>query len=261
MKNYNLRLVSVIIPYFNKKKYFKQAFLSAYHQTYKQLEIIIVYDNFLKNDLSFIKKIINNKKKKKISLIINKHNLGAGLSRNIGLKAAKGEYIAFLDADDNWKKNKIEKQIKFMKKNKIQICFSAYDIIDSDNKIIGERFAKKKINFNDLVKSCDIGLSTVILKKKILNDRYKFPNLKTKEDYVLWLSLSKKNNFYGINEILSQWRKLDNSLSSNVIQKMIDGFRVYHHYLKFNFLKSICCLILLSLNFLKKSNFFYYKKI
>jgi len=101
VKYYNLNLVSVIIPYFNKKKYFKQAFLSAYYQTYKQLEIIIVYDNVLKNDLSFIKKIINNKKKRTIKLIINKHNLGAGPSRNIGLNAATGEYIAFLDADDN----------------------------------------------------------------------------------------------------------------------------------------------------------------
>jgi len=148
-----------------------------------------------------------------------------------------------------------------MKKNKFPICFSAYEIIDNNNKIIGERFAKKKIKFNDLVRSCDIGLSTVILKKKILKKRYKFPNLKTKEDYVLWLILSKKNNFYGMNKILSQWRKLDNSLSSNTIQKIVDGFRVYHDYLKFNFLKSIYYLVLLSLNFLKKSNFFYYKKI
>ena len=102
------------------------------------------------------------------------------------------------------------------------------------------------------MKSCDIGLSTVILKRNLLNHS-KFAKLSTKEDYVLWLKLSKKGyKFYGLNQNLASWRLTTNSLSSSSIQKLIDGFRVYNQYMKYNFFKSIYYLFCLSLNFLKK---------
>ena len=91
----------------------------------------------------------------------------------------------------------------------------------------------KQINFDDLIKSCDIGLSTVILKKDLFsNPNYRFANLKTKEDYVLWLKLAKDGILLnGLDENLVSWRKNKNSLSSSVTQKIIDGFRVYNSYL------------------------------
>ena len=119
----------------------------------------------------------------------------------------------------------------------------------------------KKISFKELIKSCDIGLSSVIIKKNIFDEKkILFPNLKTKEDYVLWLKLAKENvGLYGLQENLSYWRKTNNSLSSSVIQKLIDGYRVYSIYLGFNFFKSLFCLITLSLNFmLKKNDMFFF---
>ena len=81
----------------------------------------------------------------------------------------------------------------------------------------------------------------------------KFPNLKTKEDFVLWLKILQKNIFIGsLNETLSSWRKLDNSLSSSVLQKIKDAFKVYNYYMQFNFIKSFYYVICLSINFLKK---------
>ena len=161
--------------------------------------------------------------------------------------------IAFLDCDDIWKENKLETQINFMREKNVDISFTGYEIIDSLNNIIGKRPAKAIIDFNDLIKSCDIGLSTVIIKKSLLNENIKFGSLKTKEDYVLWLNLAKKNyKFYGINLFLTKWRKLDNSLSSSTLQKLFDGFRVYNKYLKYNKFLSIFCLIRLSLNYLLK---------
>ena len=114
---------------------------------------------------------------------------------------------------------------------------------------------KKKINYKNLIYSCDIGLSTVIIrKKKLIELNCFFPSLKTKEDYVLWLKLSKKGvSFYGMNNYLSYWKKTDNSLSSNLSQKLVDGFRVYYIYLKFGFFKSLFHLLILSLNFLRKN--------
>ena len=138
-----------------------------------------------------------------------------------------------------------------MKKNNLNISHTSYDIIDKNNKIKSSRKARN-LAYKDLVKSCDIGLSTVILKRNLLN-HFKFAKLSTKEDYVLWLKLSKKGyKFYGLNQNLASWRLTANSLSSSSIQKLIDGFRVYNQYMKYSFFKSIYYLFCLSLNFLKK---------
>ena len=247
-------LVSIIIPYFKKKKYFLKSFNSAYQQIYKKKEILIVYDDPDLSDLSFIKKIIKNKKN--VYLYVNNKNQGVGPSRNLAIRKSSGEFLAFIDSDDIWKKQKLNEQIQFMKKNKLIASFTSYSIINSFGKTIGFRPAKEKITFNDLTFSCDIGLSTVILRnKKKIKNKIKFPNLKTKEDYVLWLNLSKKEViFYGLKSNLTKWRKLENSLSSNLTQKLLDGFRVYYVYLKFNIFKSIWHLFLLSKNYLLKSN-------
>ncbi len=245
-------LVSVIIPYYKKKKYFFNSFNSAYNQTYKKKEIIIIYDDENLNDLNYIKKITKNKKN--IKIIINKNNIGAGYSRNAGIMKSQGEYIAFLDSDDLWHKDKLNIQINYMIDKKINFTFSSYKIIDKKNKTIGLRKADKFINYQNLLHSCDIGLSTVVLKKNLLNKKTRFPNIKTKEDYVLWLLLVKKQiKLYGIDKYLAKWRKTEGSLSSNTFQKLNDGFIVYKKYMNFNYIKSFYYLFILSLNFLKKT--------
>ncbi len=244
-------LVSIIIPYYKKKNYFFKSFYSAYKQSYKKKEIIIIYDDENLIDLKYIKKITKNKKNVKI--IINKHNVGAGESRNIGIKVSKGEFIAFLDSDDLWVKDKLKIQINYMVNNKISFIFSSYKIIDKENKVLSLRKAENNTNYKKLLHSCDIGLSTVVLKKALLGKKIRFPNIKTKEDYVLWLFLAKKKiKFHGIHKYLVKWRKTENSLSSSTFQKLVDGYMVYKRYMGFNSIKSFYYLIILSLNFLRK---------
>ena len=115
-KNIKKNLVSIIIPYFKKKQFFLESFNSAYYQSYKRKEIIIIYDDSDQADLSFIKKIIKNKRN--TYLYINRKNHGAGPSRNLAIRKSKGEFLAFIDSDDVWDKQKLTKQIKFMKKKK-----------------------------------------------------------------------------------------------------------------------------------------------
>ena len=243
-------LISVIIPYYKKKEYIISSINSVLNQTYKNLEIIIIYDDLNKEDLNLLKKI--KKKDNRIKIYINKKNLGAGRSRNKGIQLSKGIFVAFLDSDDLWKKNKLKKQIFFMKKNGINASHTSYTIINSNNKIIGSRNAKD-MSYKQLLKSCDIGLSTVVLKKEIITSKIKFANIKTKEDYVLWLKITFNNNkIFALNDNLTKWRKLEDSLSSSRLQKIYDGYLVYRKYMNFNLLKSFGFLMLLSFNYFLK---------
>ncbi len=246
-----MRNVSIIIPYFKKRKFIKKTIDSIKLQTYKNFEVIIVYDDEDHSDLLFLKKI--QRTDNRIRLIVNKKSLGAGRSRNVGISKAKSNFIAFLDADDLWKKNKIELQLNYMIKNNLEICHTSYEILN--NKNIKKKIMKAKTfeNYKQLLFSCDIGLSTVMLKKKIITKTCKFPNLKTKEDFVLWLLILKKNIKIGsLEKNLTKWRKLDDSLSSSVFQKLKDGYTLYSDYMKYNFLKSLWYLLLLSINSLRK---------
>ena len=247
----NENLVSIIIPYYKKKEYILKTINSVLNQSYSQFEIIIIYDDENLSDLNYLDKLF--KSEKKIKIIKNSRNIGAGFSRNKGIENAKGDFIAFIDADDIWKKNKLENQINFMIKEKLEFSHTSYEIIDKNDKVLGKRISRNFIKVDDLIKSCDIGLSTVIFRKKIIDDQTKFPNLKTKEDFVLWIKILQKNIFItSLNETLTSWRKIDNSLSSSTIQKLSDAFKVYNYYMKFNFFKSCYYVICLSINFLRK---------
>ena len=244
-----MSLVSIIIPYYKKKDDINTTINSILNQNFKNYEIIIVYDDENKEDLKLIQEI--KQKDERIKLLINERNLGAGESRNRGIKIARGKFIAFIDADDIWKPLKLSKQIDFMIKNNFSITHTSYNIVNDEKKIIGLRQAKNLI-FSNLLKSCDIGLSTVILEKKILNDN-KFAKLNTKEDYVLWLNLSKDGHeFKALNESLTDWRLSKNSLSASTLRKLIDGYKVYRIYLRQSVVKSVISLLTLSFNFLKK---------
>ena len=244
-------LVSIIIPYYKKKEYILKTINSVLNQSYNNYEIIIIYDDENLSDLDYLEKLF--KSEKKIKIIKNSRTVGAGFSRNKGIENANGEFIAFIDADDTWKKYKLENQINFMKKKNLKFTHTPYEIIDKNDKVLGERISKNFEKVDDLIKSCDIGLSTVIIKKEIIDYQTTFPNLKTKEDFVLWLKILKKNILISyFNETLSSWRKLDNSLSSSIAQKLIDAFKVYNYYMKFNFVKSLYYTICLSINYLKK---------
>jgi len=252
-----LPYVTIIIPYKNNLEYLFIALKSIFKQSYKNFKILIVYDDEDKSDLFKIKKFFkNNFFKRKISykIIVNKYSLGAGYARNVGIKKSNTKYLAFLDSDDIWDKNKLNIQINFMEKNNILFSHTSYHVINSNNKIISSRSARKEMIFNDLIKSCDIGLSTVIVSSSLLSkDKLMFPRIKTKEDYVLWLQIVKKiKTIRGLNIKLTYYRKTKNSLSSNKLLSLINGYKVYRNYMNYGLIKSLIYLFILSINSLKK---------
>ena len=244
-------LISVIIPYYKKKDSILKTVNSVLNQTYQNFEIIIIYDDECENDLNLIKKIKD--KDNRIFIIQNKKKMGAGNSRNIGISNSKGGFVAFIDADYLWKNDKLSKQINFMKFNNYEASHTSYSIINEYHKVIGNRVARNFLELKDLLKSCDIGTSTVMIKKDLISNDTKFASLKTKEDFVLWLKFLKRGTkIYGLNEVLTLWCKSSSSLSSSTIQKLIDGFRVYYRHMNFSYFKSLYYLLCLSLNFLLK---------
>ena len=106
--------ISVIIPYFKKRFFLRNTLLSFLKQTHKNFKIIVIYDDISKDDLEYVKKLT--KIDKRIKLIVNKKNIGAGLSRNKGILKATGKFVCFIDADDIWRENKLKYQLKLMEK-------------------------------------------------------------------------------------------------------------------------------------------------
>ena len=243
-----MNLVTIIIPFYKKKKFFSKTLNSILNQSYKGFKILIIYDDDDQKDLIFLKRFKN----EKIRILVNKRNLGAGYSRNQGIKLTKTKYIAFCDADDIWLKHKLKKQISLMEKKNLDFSHSNYKIINDTEKVVGKMKIKKKLTYDGLLKSCDIGLSTVIIKTKYLKKNL-FCRLKTKEDYALWLKLLRNGvQITGIDETLACWRKNSYSLSSNITQKFLDALRLYYFYEKFNLPKSLYCTIRLSIFYLVK---------
>ncbi len=245
-----MALVSVIIPYYKKINYIKKTIQSVLNQTFQDFEIIIIYDDIANDDFMLIQKFIKNEPK--IKIIKNNKNLGAGISRNIGIQKASGKIIAFLDSDDYWMPHRLERQLNFMLNNKYKFTFCNYKKIINERKKIEVYSKNKKISYNDLLNDCEIGLSTVLLNRDIIEDNL-FPPLKTKEDYLAWLKITKNNIYaYNFQEYLVEWNFSKNSLSSDLFQKLKDGFKVYYIYLRIGFFKSIFFLIMLSFNSIKR---------
>ena len=239
-------LISIVVTYYKKKKFIKKTLNSILRQNYNKFEIIFVYDDNDKKDLKYIKDILKPFKTKK--LIINSNNLGVAKSRNLAIKYCKGRYIAFIDSDDLWKKNKLQHQYNFMKKKSSLFTFTSYDVINENDKIIKSRKVNLDAEYNKLSKSNFIGLSTVMIDKKLFS-KIVFPNLKTQEDFALWLSLIRAGiKLNHIKKTLSFWRKTNDSLSSNILYKFRDAFKLFYNYENKNLINSIFSVLVLSYN-------------
>lgn len=235
-------MISIIIPYFKTEKFIEKAIKSVLSQSYKNWELIIIDDeNSIKS-----KKTLSKFKRQNIKILTNKKNIGVASSRNKGIKIAKGQYIAFLDSDDWWSSNKLRFQIKLLKQKNVKATYTSYQAV-KNGKILYTVKSKKILNFQDIVKANPICCSSVIIEKNLLL-KNKFNNLRTKEDYELWLRISKKIPFYPLNKRLTNYRVRDNSLSSLQINKIINAFKIFRFYNNYDFIVSIYFVLRLYIN-------------
>jgi teichuronic acid biosynthesis glycosyltransferase TuaG len=229
-------LVSIITPLYNSEKYIAETIESVLAQTYSNWEMIIVDDCSKDNSTKIVEEY--QKKDRRIKLYRNEINKGVSYTRNRAIDLSQGKYIAFLDSDDLWKKEKLEKQIKFMEEKNVVLSYTAYEKINEDGSKRGEVRVPDKLDYEELLKNCLIGFLTAIYRKEELKD-FKFINSKA-EDYIFWLSILKRINYaYGLNEILASYRVLNNSRSSNKIDIVKFHWKIYRKIEKLSLQRSI----------------------
>ncbi|MBP3819462.1 MAG: glycosyltransferase family 2 protein [Butyrivibrio sp.] len=218
-KVYEKGLVSVITPVYNAEKYLKETIESVINQTYKNIELILVDDQSVDKSASIINKyLVQNAN---IVYYQQPNNMGAGVARNKGLELARGQYIAFLDADDVWEETKIEKQIHLMGEKKASFCYTAISMIDENGVLKKEkRNVNTEVDYHFLLSNTMIATSSVLIDRAKVGD-FKMSTRRGGQDYATWLQLLKKCDVaYGINESLVKYRVLPDSLSSNKLKSI-----------------------------------------
>ena len=245
-------LVSIITPMYNSGKFIKYTIESVLNQTYDYWEMLIIDDCSTDNGPEIVKQYME--KDSRIKYIRVETNQGVSNARNIGLSQMQGKFIAFLDSDDIWEKNKLEKQISFMKKNNCVISFTSYELINEENKKLDKVVrVPKSVDYKTLLKGNILGCLTVVIDRSKLDFKIKMSGAKH-EDYVLWLSILKKGYLaYGIDEVLAQYRKSATSLSGNKVKSAMWTWNIYRNIEKIPLHKSIYYFINYGINGIKKS--------
>lgn len=234
-------LISIITPLYNAEKYLKDTIESVINQDYKNWEMIIVDDCSKDGSRLIAEKYIE--LDKRIKLISLEKNSGVAFARNVGIKSAGGEYIAFLDSDDLWKPNKLSTQLDFMKKNNYSFTFTSYELINDQgirlNKLIK---APAQLNYKRLLYGNSIGCLTVMLNKSKIG--YMEMPVIRHEDYATWLNIVKNGTTaYGLNENLAFYRKANSSVSSNKFKAAIWTWNLYRKHQRLGFFNSLICFI------------------
>lgn len=220
--------VSIILPAYNSEKFISNTIDSILNQSYSNWELLITDDSSVDCTVNIVKhyQIIDNR----IRLFILPNNSGVALARNNSLKYAKGQYIAFCDSDDIWHYNKLEKQLDFLATHKIGFTCSGYNRYNPYFEFLGSVIPPHVLYYNDLLKYCPIGTSTVILDRSIINNIF-FPNIRRRQDYALWLKVFKEiGTTMCMSDVLVDYTVRQNSISSNKLFAARDHFFVLKKY-------------------------------
>lgn len=244
-------LVSVITPVYNSEKYIEKTILSVLNQTYKNLEMILVDDCSTDNSKEIILRI--QKKDKRVKYVKLDKNSGAAVARNTGLEKAEGQFIAFIDSDDVWKKDKLNQQLEFMNNKNIGFTYTAYETLAEDGTIQNKHIhVPDKINYSSLLKNTAIACSTVIINKEFTGD-FSMPSVRKGQDTATWLKLLKKIDYaYGYDEVLSSYRKVAGSISSNKLDALKRTWNTYYNIEKLPFFKAAYYFSFYTFNAIKK---------
>lgn len=237
-----MQLVSIITPCYNSAKYIAQSIYSVINQSYSNWELLIIDDGSTDDTISIVKKIALSDSR--IHLIQLTKNQGSGVARDAALNLAKGSYIAFLDADDVWKPNKLEKQLTFMKENNLPLTFSFYELIDEvSNSLSVIVTSPKMITYKQLFFCNWVGNLTGIYSVDFFG-KVPISSIKKRQDWILWLTLVKKAGSITPTPLnLAYYRVRKDSLSASKWKLIKYNFLVYRDFHQQNIFKATISLV------------------
>ena len=211
-------LVSIIMPSYNTAKYIAGSIASVQHQTYTNWELIIVDDCSTDNTDEIVAPLLSDGR---IRYLKNETNGGAALSRNRALREAKGRWIAFLDSDDLWRPEKLERQVGFMEQNGYHFSYTNYEEINEAGKQTGIHVTgPRRIAKTGMFNYCGPGCLTVMYDAKVVGLIH-IADIKKNNDYAMWLKVCRKADCYLLNENLAQYRKgRTGSVSTHSVKTM-----------------------------------------
>ena len=226
-------LVTIIVPVYNAGHYIEEAIAMVQAQTYTNWELILVDDCSTDDGCVRIEKYITDK----IRLMKKDVNEGAARARNTGIRAAKGRYIAFLDADDVWMKDKLEKELAFMKEKQAAFVFTAYEFGDERAKGTGKVVhVPKTLTYHQALSRTVIFTTTVLIDtNKTGRELIQMPAVKSEDTATWWKILRSGFTAYGLNEVLAVYRRPVKSLSSNKLKAVRRIWNLYRKEEKLSF--------------------------
>lgn len=253
-EDYIKGLVSVITPVYNCEKYIGCTLNSVFAQTYKDIEIVLVDDQSKDRSAEIIKKFQSTHSE--IVYFLQPENKGAGHARNKALELARGQYVAFLDADDIWKPEKVEKQVKLLKDKNGAFCFTAIEMIDGENNVIkGKRKIREEVDYKFLLSNTMIPTSAVMVDRCIKGD-FRMHLRRGGQDYATWLGLLRDRSIaYGIDEVLTSYRIDGESLSSNKLDSVKQIWEIQTIDEKINRFEAANNILKWAVNAMKKYEF------
>lgn len=231
-------MISIIMPSYNTANYIEASIESVRHQTYENWELIIVDDCSTDDTDEVVRPFLSDRR---IRYLKNEQNSGAAISRNRALREAKGKWIAFLDSDDLWLPEKLEKQVTFMEQNGYHFSYTNYEEIDMAGEKTGVRVTgPKKITKTGMFNYCWPGCLTVMYDAETVG-LIQIADIKKNNDYAMWLKVCRKADCYLLDECLAQYRKgRAGSVSTHGIRTMIGWhYKLFHNVENQNVLKSV----------------------
>ncbi|MBG9988966.1 glycosyltransferase family 2 protein [Aerococcaceae bacterium DSM 111176] len=232
-------LISIVTPVYNASDFIEKTVDSVLSQTFTDFEYILVNDQSTDNSLSILEDYAE--VDDRIKVITLEENSGAAVARNTGLEAARGRYIAFIDSDDVWHREKLANQINFMQDNDYEFTYTDFALISEDGAVLKERTGiPANIDYDGLLKNTTIACSTVMIDRTNIGD-FRMPLVRKGQDTATWLMLMREHNLtaYGLQEVLNYYRQVAGSISSNKVDALKRTWNTYYRLEKLPLPKAI----------------------
>jgi len=237
-------LVSVIMPCYNMERFVADTIGSVIHQTFADWELLIVDDASTDGTVAIVKSLAE--QDDRINFTVNQEHAGIAPTRNRCIEKSKGRFLAFLDADDHWHPQKLERQLQFMLDRHVGFSYTSYDLIDESGASLGKTIKTAgHLDRKAYLRNTIIGCSTVMVDTDMIGPVV-VPDFRTSEDTATWLNILKKDGFkaYALEDPLTSYRIREKSASSNKLKASADLWKVYRQNEKLPFFKAtfyFCC--------------------